>query len=147
MTITTDHLSPPGASEQALAALNGDSVGSTALWDYQPQDYLRGEITYRQSYLDRLRRISLERLEILIEEGTEGGRPLTHHAHRVLLANHSELQRLIERLDPRAGDTLTICYLGRDDTRRPSRHLFRYAVEQADQHLSPATAYDDDRGF
>ena len=134
-----DHFAPEGASERALAGLNGKSIGSTPLWDCQPGDYLVAKITFRDSYRSRHWGGEYQRLELLIEEGTECGKRLGPSTHRVLLCSHAELQAMIRRLDPQPEDALILAYFGRDDSQRPSRHRFRYSLERAPELLEAAS--------
>jgi hypothetical protein len=112
--------------------LNSASTGSTALWDYSPGDYLLGQIRDIQECRSRwvASGEKIKRLVMLVEEGTEAGRPMSEHCHRALRCTHVELQLLVRKEQPRVGETLCIVYLGRDDAQRPARHLFRYSIER-----------------
>jgi hypothetical protein len=128
-SLVSDRIEPTGASKMVIERLNGISRGSAPLWAYEMGDWARCIVTHRESYKSRYDGRQLERLELRFEEGIEAGQVLPLHAHRVLLCNHVELQRMVRLCNPQVGSELTIAYLGRDDSRRPSSHLFRYHLE------------------
>jgi hypothetical protein len=125
-------ISPAGASARAKIMLNGRSSGSTAVWDCSAGDYILAQVRDISFFQRRFDHRKVARYELLVEEGSEAGRPIPMHAHRILACIHEELHRMHARLEPRVGDLLCVAYLGRDDSRRPARHLYRYSIERAE---------------
>lgn len=124
-------IEPKGASDRTLKLLNSQSLGSTSTWDCSAGDYITGEVRHVSQVTLRFEKAAT-RIELLVEEGTEAGVPLVHHSHRVLLARHVELARLMRRLDPRAGDILSLFFYGRDDSRPPNTYRYRGGLERGD---------------
>src|SRR5438128_2104553 len=91
---------PEGASARALRMLNGESSGTTALWDASPGDYLLGRIRDVETYRERFGGQDTTRLELLVEEGTEAGDLMGKDAHRILLCRHAELRRMVKKHQP-----------------------------------------------
>jgi len=121
-----------GASDRALTMLNGQSSGSAKKFTPSKDDYILGVVREVGSYIEKLSGRAITRISLLVEEGTEEGIPIQHHAHRVITGQHIALHKLLDKLDPHEGDTLALAYFGRDDTKRPARHLWRGSVERGE---------------
>jgi hypothetical protein len=131
--VLPEAIRPEGASDAAVAALNGRSSGSSTGWDHSADDYIVAEIREVSQLKDRFDGSPIYRYELCVSEGLEAGKPMPVHCHRWLIGRHTELRRMHAKLAPWVGMTIALYYGGRDDTHRPNKHLWRYGViEQGD---------------